>query len=90
MPRRRPRVLLILLSLGGLMSPRRVAAVLRGGAGAHLRHRARGPRRRRAGQGAGTHGKPAPDGPLYRFPADAGGALLAKVLPPADVKGPAE
>jgi hypothetical protein len=28
------------------------------------------------------------DGPPFRFPDDAGGALLAKALPPTDVKGP--
>ena len=30
----------------------------------------------------------AEDAPAFRFPDDAGGALLAKVLPPADVQGP--
>lgn len=28
------------------------------------------------------------DGPAFHFPEDAGGALLSRVLPPADVKGP--
>lgn len=79
MPRRRPRVLMLLLSLGAF-------ALALGGCGRRVPSVA--PESLVGVESDPPPSPGAPDGPPFHFPSDAGGALLAKVLPPADVHGP--
>jgi hypothetical protein len=79
MMRCRPPAWLLFLSVGGL-----VAAT----AGCGRRVVAPAPDVAAAADPDLSPEKAAGDGPPFHFPNDAGGALLAKVLPPADVNGP--
>lgn len=78
MTRRRPHAVLLLLSAAGLIA-----------ASTGCGRRAVSPTQDAAAADPDQvpHSAPAADGPPFHFPNDAGGALLAKTLPPAEPHG---